>query len=108
MAFFRLAFTAATTPLTPAATALTSSGQKSCTSNSTPLSSNVPGTVPDPRGAPAARGGLRRLETAFDRPAMSFDFRQPFDGRSERSPGREEGKIAVGNFRGIRRPHVHS
>jgi len=29
---------------------------------------------------------LRRFETVFDRPTMSFDFRQSFDGRSARSP----------------------
>jgi hypothetical protein len=41
---------------------------------------------------------LRRFETVFDRPAMSFDFRQSFDGRSARSPCREEGDVAVGDF----------
>jgi hypothetical protein len=41
---------------------------------------------------------LRRFETVFDRPAMSFDFRQSFDGRSPRSPCREEGEVAVGDF----------
>jgi hypothetical protein len=41
---------------------------------------------------------LRRFETVCDRPAMSFDFRQSFDGRSPRSPCREEGEVAVGDF----------
>ena len=29
---------------------------------------------------------LRRFETVFDRPAMAFDFGQPFDGRSVSEP----------------------
>ena len=41
---------------------------------------------------------LRRFETVFDRPAMSFDFRQPFDGRPVWSPCREEGEVAVDDF----------
>jgi hypothetical protein len=41
---------------------------------------------------------LRRFETVFDRLAMSFDFRQSFDGRSPRSPCREEGEVAVDDF----------
>jgi hypothetical protein len=40
---------------------------------------------------------LGGLETIFDRPAASLDFRQRFDGCSERRPGSEEGEFAVGD-----------
>ena len=40
---------------------------------------------------------LGRFETILDRPAMSFDLDQGFDARSGRTPGREEGHIAIGD-----------
>ena len=40
---------------------------------------------------------LGGLKAVFDRPAMSFDLDQSFDARSGRTPGREEGHIAVGD-----------
>ena len=41
---------------------------------------------------------LRRFETVFDRPAMSFDFRKPFDRCSARRPSGEKGEVAVDDF----------
>ncbi len=38
---------------------------------------------------------LGGLKAVFDRPAMSFDLDQSFDARSGRTPGREEGHIAI-------------
>jgi len=40
---------------------------------------------------------LGGLETIFDRPAASLDFRQRFDGCSERRRGSGEGEFAVGD-----------
>ena len=38
---------------------------------------------------------LGGLKAVFDRPAMSLDLDQSFDARSGRTPGREEGHIAI-------------
>ena len=40
---------------------------------------------------------FRGLETVLDRPPMAFDGDQRFDGRCRRTPGGEEGQIAVGD-----------
>lgn len=41
---------------------------------------------------------LGRLKAVFDRPAMTLDFRELFDGRSLGRPGREESEVAVGDL----------
>ena len=38
------------------------------------------------------------LETVLDRPAMAFDHHQRFDGCRRRTPGGEEGEIAIGDM----------
>ena len=40
---------------------------------------------------------FRGLETVLDRPPMAFDGDQRFDGRCRRTPGGEEGEIAIGD-----------
>ena len=41
---------------------------------------------------------LRGLKTVLDRPALTFDCHQRFDGCPRRTPGGEEGEIAIGNM----------
>jgi len=41
---------------------------------------------------------LRGLKTVLDRPPMAFDRYQRFDGCSRRTPGGEEGEIAIGDL----------
>jgi len=41
---------------------------------------------------------LRGLKTVLDRPPAAFDRHQRFDGRSRRTPGGEEGEIAIGDM----------
>ena len=38
------------------------------------------------------------LKTIFDRPPMTFDRDQRFDGCCRWAPGREEGEIAIGDL----------
>ena len=44
------------------------------------------------------------FETILDRPAMSFDFDQGFDARSDRTPSGEEGHVAVGDVAADQQP----
>ena len=41
---------------------------------------------------------LRGLKTVLDRPPAAFDRHQRFDGCSRRTPGGEEGEIAIGDM----------
>lgn len=41
---------------------------------------------------------LGGLEAVFDRPAMPFHRHERFDGCADRTPGREEGEIAIGDI----------
>ncbi len=89
MAFFTRSFITANTPHTTAVMGITSSGQKSCTSNSTPLSSDVPVTAERPSPPTAAISAERRLMpmlSAVDSGSADFSFTAPCRAKPPATP----------------------